>query len=234
MSFPFFPLCTFLTLLPLVLSMPDRAPEALQITSLSLRWMGQSDPSDCLGAFLAHTVKGLVKVATKDGTVDNFTADRIVDITFNHTNPSGNDCNLVTWLQELCHCFTKPEPIPVNSDLESSKTASKFSSESDSPPKITSAAMTSPSGPGVMMNMPNVEPNIPSSPSSGSATPGQSTTKAIPAEAIVGIAIGSFAFLLSILLALVVWRRRRRQKAIESAPSRVFWRSVDKKSPSVS
>ncbi|SJL04607.1 uncharacterized protein ARMOST_07975 [Armillaria ostoyae] len=237
MFFPFFLLCTFLTLLPLVLSTLDRAPEALQSTPTSLRWMGQSDPSDCLGAFLTHTLKGSVKVATKDGTVDNFTADRIVDITFNYTSPSGKDCNLVAWLQELCHCSAKPELIPMNSDRDSRQTASKSSSESGISPYFTP---TPHSGLGAtptltdMMNIPKVESTIPSSPASGIAPPGKSTTKAIPTEAIVGIAIGSFAFLLSILLALFVWRRRSRQKAIESAPSRAFWRSLDKKSPPLS
>ncbi|PBK64434.1 hypothetical protein ARMSODRAFT_978995 [Armillaria solidipes] len=238
MSFPFFRLCTFLTLLPLVLSTLNRAPEALQSTPISLRWMGQSDPSDCLGAFLTHTLKGSVKVATKDGTVDNFTVDQIVDITFNYTSPSGKDCNLVAWLQELCHCFAKTEQIAVPPDHKETASKSTFS-DSVFPSKSTSAVTTAPSGQGatptlsVVMDMPSLE-SISSSRASGTAAPEQSTTKAIPTEAIVGIVIGSFALLLSLVFALLVWRRRSRQKAIESAPSRAFWRSLGMKSPPLS
>ncbi|KAK0183920.1 hypothetical protein F5146DRAFT_53321 [Armillaria mellea] len=258
MSFPFFPLCIFMMLLPLVLSL-NRAPEALQSTHISLHGIRQSNPgSDCLGAWLTHTLQESVKVTTKDGTVGGFAADQIINITLCCTTPSGKDCNLFSWLQELCPCFAKPE---LSVGDPTGQTASKSTSESDVSPKPTSKVSTSLFGPGeatptvpVAMNMPNSGATIPSesgsSPSAyvllclvpshhdkiiphSTATPGRSKTKAIPPETIVGIAVGSFAFLLSMLLAFFVWQRRNSQKAKESAPSRVFWRSLDGKSPPV-
>ncbi|KAK0210318.1 hypothetical protein DFS33DRAFT_279436 [Desarmillaria ectypa] len=71
--------------------------------------------------------------------------------------------------------------------------------------------------------------SIPSSPTSsvsGTAPPMQSTTKAMLAEAIIGAVIGLFA-LLSIVFALLVWRRNRR-KSKESAPSRAFGGYLDR------
>ncbi|KAK0502764.1 hypothetical protein EDD18DRAFT_1421003 [Armillaria luteobubalina] len=237
MSFPFFPLCTFITLLPLVLSLNGlRAPEALQSTSISLRGMGQENfDSDCLGAFLTNMLQGSVKVTTKNRTTDNFAADRSIDITFNLTSPSGKDCNLLAWLlPEPCPCSDKVEH-PNGDDKH---TTSKSNSESGASRTTTPAVMTSSSGPGatstfVMMGMMPIESTIPSSLPSETTSPGQSTTKAIPTEAIVAIAVGAFAFLLSVSLAFFVWRRRSRQKAKESAPSRIFWRSLDKKSSPV-
>ncbi len=94
--------CTIIALIPLVLSLNialESAPEAFQSTPISLGW-DRDDPFDfVLGAF---AVDGLV-AATANQVVANFTADRIVNMTFNYTSSSEKDCILLAWPpQSLC------------------------------------------------------------------------------------------------------------------------------------
>ena len=81
-------------MLSLHITLKESAPEAFQNTSISLH-RDQDDPIEfVLGAF---TVDGKVAVTTNQ-VVKNFTADRIVNMTFNYTSPFGKDCILLAWL----------------------------------------------------------------------------------------------------------------------------------------
>ncbi|KAK0434900.1 hypothetical protein EV421DRAFT_1838026 [Armillaria borealis] len=110
----FFQLYTLITLIPLVLSLNitlESAPEAFQSTPISLR-RDKDNPIDfVLGAF---TVDGLV-AALENQVVVNFTADRIVNMTFNHTSSSGKDCILLAWIpqSEPHNNFAQSEPFSV-------------------------------------------------------------------------------------------------------------------------
>ncbi|KAK0434901.1 hypothetical protein EV421DRAFT_1908999 [Armillaria borealis] len=98
MFFLFFQLCIIIALVPLVLSLNitlESVPEAFQSTPISLR-RDHDDPFDFfLGAF---TVSGTAS-AMANQVVANFTADRIVNMTFNYTSPLGKDCILLAWLR---------------------------------------------------------------------------------------------------------------------------------------
>ncbi|PBK64482.1 hypothetical protein ARMSODRAFT_463447 [Armillaria solidipes] len=116
MFFLFFQLCTIIALIPLVLSLNitlESAPEAFQSTLISLRW-DHADPIEfVLGAF---TVDGIV-AASANQVVANFTADRIVNMTFNHTSLFGKDCVLLAWLPlpaaQPCNNFAESKPFSV-------------------------------------------------------------------------------------------------------------------------
>ncbi len=86
--------CTIIAFIPLVLSLnitlPESAPEAFQSTPISLRW-AQNDPIEfVLGTFTIHRNVA----ASANQVVADFTADRIVNVTFNYTSPSEKDCTL--------------------------------------------------------------------------------------------------------------------------------------------
>ncbi|PBK87515.1 hypothetical protein ARMGADRAFT_1085529 [Armillaria gallica] len=223
MSLPIFLLCIIIALIPLVLSLNitlESTPEAFQSTPISLR-RDRYDPSEfVLGAF---TLNGSV-AATTNQVVENFTADRIVNMIFNCTTPFGrSDCILLAWL---------PQHVPRNNFAQSEPFSVK-----DGRPGIS--VMPSKSALLVTSTVPGTIPTTssPTTSTSTSSVPGtgQSTTKAIPTEAVVGAVIGSFV-LLSIVFAAVfimLWRRRNR-KLKESAPSRAFWRYLDRKGPPIS
>ncbi|KAK0225233.1 hypothetical protein EDD85DRAFT_856999 [Armillaria nabsnona] len=168
--------------------------------------------------------------------VENFTENRTTHMTFNYTSlPGHRDCILVAWLPDSnaghhfaqSDVFSVTDPEATKSNLISSISSTSLVSGTALRGLGTTVDTTSPAST-------TSELTIPSSPTSGIAPPVQSTTKVIPMEAIVGIVIGSFALLLSIVLALLIWRWRNRQKAKKSAPSRGFWRSLNKESPPVS
>ncbi len=93
--------CTIIALIPLVLSLHitlENAPEAFQSMSISLHWEHDDDPIEfVLGAF---TVDGIVAATTTNQVVTNFTADRIVNMTFNYTSSFEKDCILLAWLPQ--------------------------------------------------------------------------------------------------------------------------------------
>ncbi len=92
--------CTIIALIPLVLSLNitlESLPEAFQSTPISLHW-AQNDPIEfVLGAF---TVDRNV-AASANQVVANFTADRIVNMTFNYTSSSEKDCILLARLPDV-------------------------------------------------------------------------------------------------------------------------------------
>ncbi|KAK0227995.1 hypothetical protein IW262DRAFT_1455195 [Armillaria fumosa] len=234
MFFLFFQLCTVIALIPLVLSLnitlEPSAPQAFQSARISLRWAPNAPVEFVLGAF---TNDASVMVATTIKVMENFTADRTVDMTFNYTSPSGKDCILLAWLPEAqpSNKFAQSEPFSViggrpgipgtpGPEASSSTVIEAFSTTSN---PTTSDFTPSISG---------TAPSFTSSPAPGNT---QLTTKAIPTEAIVGAVIGAFVLLsiISAALFVLLWRRRNR-KLKESAPSRAFWRYLDRKGPPIS
>ncbi|KAK0434898.1 hypothetical protein EV421DRAFT_1908996 [Armillaria borealis] len=226
MSFLFFLLCTIIALIPLVLSLDitlESTPEAFQSTPISLR-QDYDDPYDfVLGAF---TIDGIV-AATANQVVANFTADRNVNMTFNYTSPFGKDCILLAWIPqaEPRNKFAQSEPFSVT----------------DGRPGITgtpepTVTVLSSMVPGIIPTTSNSISSVSGTTSSLTSPPVSRTgQKAIPTEAVVGAVIGSFV-LLSIVSAaafIILWRRRNR-KLKESAPSRAFWRYLDRKGPPIS
>ncbi|PBK64484.1 hypothetical protein ARMSODRAFT_1087906 [Armillaria solidipes] len=214
MSFPFFLLCTITALIPLVLSLNitlESAPEASQSTRILLRH-DHDDPFEFnLGAF---TVDGYLE-ATANQVVAAFIADRIVNMTFNYSSSFGKECILLAWIPQAKphNKFAQSEPFSVTSGRSSPTSESTTLVSTVRSTSPTTSSLTSPSD-------------------SGTA---QSTTKAIPTEAVVGVVIGSFV-LLSIVsgaVFIILWRRRNR-KLKESAPSRAFWRYLDRKGPPIS
>lgn len=92
--------CTIIALIPLVLTLDitlEIAPEAFLSTPISLR-RDQDDPSEFV--FGAFTVDKYM-AASANQVVANFTADRIVNTTFNHTSLFGEDCILLAWLPHV-------------------------------------------------------------------------------------------------------------------------------------
>ncbi len=76
----------------------DSTPEAFQSTPISLRWE-HDDPLDfVLGAFSNFPGIDSVMVVMANQVVENFTEDRIVDMSFNYTSASGDDCFLIAWI----------------------------------------------------------------------------------------------------------------------------------------
>ncbi|KAK0474975.1 hypothetical protein IW261DRAFT_1568462 [Armillaria novae-zelandiae] len=252
-------LCAFMALLPVVLSLNGLgAPEALQSTPISLHGNGQSGPGpDCPGALLAgYTLQGSVKVITKDGTVYDIAFDytcpsgrgcipALPEGIRNclglpaPANPDGGSEQTASRLTPGSGGgapTAAPAGMTMDISNESSITPSHTLGNGQSTESYFGVMQTASSESGgsttltaaTMMDIPNGS-LIPSSPASETTPPSKSTTKAISTEAIVGIAVGAFALLLSVLLALFIWRLRSRQKARESAPSRAFWRSLDKK-----
>ncbi|PBK64438.1 hypothetical protein ARMSODRAFT_1087867 [Armillaria solidipes] len=97
----------------------DSTPEAFQSIPISLRWE-HDDPLDfVLGAFSNFPGINLVMIVTANQVVEDFTEDRIVDMTFNYTSPSRDDCTLIAWLQapdidsEPRNNFAVSEPFTV-------------------------------------------------------------------------------------------------------------------------
>ncbi|PBK87512.1 hypothetical protein ARMGADRAFT_457529 [Armillaria gallica] len=126
MFFLFFQLCTIIALIPLVLSLNitlESAPEAFQRTPISLH-RDHDDPIEfVLGGF---TVDRFAAV-TANLVVANFTANRIVNMTFNHTSLFRKDCILLVWLPDVRprNKFAESEPFSV-----SSRTTTAMPSES--------------------------------------------------------------------------------------------------------
>ncbi|KAK0434940.1 hypothetical protein EV421DRAFT_1909037 [Armillaria borealis] len=76
-------MCILAPIIPMALTLNitlDSTPEAFQSIPISLRWE-HDDPLDFV----------LV--------VEDFTEDRIIDMTFNYTSPSRDDFTLIAWLQ---------------------------------------------------------------------------------------------------------------------------------------
>ncbi|SJL04656.1 uncharacterized protein ARMOST_08024 [Armillaria ostoyae] len=236
MSLPFFLLCTIIALIPIVLSLNitlESAPKAIQGTPILLRW-AQNDPIEfVLGAF---TVDEHV-AASANQVVANFTADRKVNMTLNCTTlfgPGEPDCILLAWLPQAQprNNFAESEPFSVTSGSYTNVAMPSESTPSRSTFPITSPTASNPTTSNSLSSASGDTYSLVSPSGSGTA---QSTTKAIPTEAVVGAVIGSFV-LLSIVSAaafIILWRRRNR-KLKESAPSRAFWRYLDRKGPPIS
>ncbi|KAK0474910.1 hypothetical protein IW261DRAFT_533560 [Armillaria novae-zelandiae] len=89
-------MCIFPAIIPsasaLIISI-ESAPVSLQATPIGLRWEHHDPRNFVVGAFLANGSETMV--ATTMQAVVNFTAHRIVDMTFNYTSLSGKDCILL-------------------------------------------------------------------------------------------------------------------------------------------
>ncbi|KAK0185804.1 hypothetical protein F5146DRAFT_1004987 [Armillaria mellea] len=88
--------------LSLHITFKESLPKAFQSTQISLHRDQYDPPEFVLGAF---TVDGKVAVTTNQ-VVKNFTADRIVNMTFNYTSSSGKDCILFAWLYQFHNKWT--------------------------------------------------------------------------------------------------------------------------------
>ncbi|KAK0225173.1 hypothetical protein EDD85DRAFT_856704 [Armillaria nabsnona] len=139
-------------------------------------------------------------------------------MTFNYTSPSEKDCLLLAWL---------PQAQPRNHFAESERFSVTSGIYTNAAAPTSNPTMSSPTA--------SVSGTTSSLTSSQVSGPTQSTEKAIPTEAVVGAVIGSFVLLsiVSAALFIILWRRRKR-KLKESAPSRAFWRYLDRKGPPIS
>ncbi|KAK0502701.1 hypothetical protein EDD18DRAFT_602792 [Armillaria luteobubalina] len=242
MSFLSFQLCTVIAFIPLVvslnISLPNSIAEAPQSMQVSLFWDKDSPIEFVLGAFTADGKA----VASATQNVANFTTDRVVNMTFNCTSLDGKGCKVLAWLPlaDPRNSFSQSEPFSVISghlrilgtpvSAPSSPTVTAFlftTSGPDASSPTTPSPTTSDSTPSVSSTV----PRITSTPVPGST---QSTTKAMPIEAVVGAVIGAFVLLsiVSAALFFLLWRRRSRK--LQSAPSRAFWRYLDRKAPPIS
>ncbi|KAK0225232.1 hypothetical protein EDD85DRAFT_225735 [Armillaria nabsnona] len=113
-------MCILAPIIPMALSLNitlDSTPEAFQSTLISLRWE-HDDPLDfVLGAFPNFPGIDSVMVVMANQVVENFTGDRIVDMIFNYTSASGDDCFLIAWIPhaEPRNNFANSEPFTVKS-----------------------------------------------------------------------------------------------------------------------
>ncbi|SJL04611.1 uncharacterized protein ARMOST_07979 [Armillaria ostoyae] len=113
-------MCILAPIIPMALSLNitlDSTPEAFQSIPISLRWE-HDDPLDfVLGAFSNFPGIDSVMVVMANQVVEKFTGDRIVDMIFNYTSPSGDDCFLIAWLPhaEPRNNFAISEPFTVKS-----------------------------------------------------------------------------------------------------------------------
>ncbi|KAK0474912.1 hypothetical protein IW261DRAFT_1610448 [Armillaria novae-zelandiae] len=134
----FFQLCTVIALIPLVLSlniMLESPLETFRSAPMSLRWEPNDPVEFVLGAF---TNDVSVMVATTTEVVVNFTTDRIVDMTFNRTSSSRNDCILLAWLPQAQprNPFAQSEPFTLISRITTATLIS--GTASNVPPKPVS------------------------------------------------------------------------------------------------
>ncbi|SJL04655.1 uncharacterized protein ARMOST_08023 [Armillaria ostoyae] len=204
----FFLLYTLITLIPLVLSLNitlESAPEAFQSTPVSLR-QDDDDPFDfVLGAF---TVDGNVAASANLG-VANFTADSIVNMTFNHTSSSGKDCILLAWLPQAQspNSFAESEPFSVTSGTTTTTPSDIIPIRSPFPSTSRTSSPSSPTG-------------LTSSPTTSSFTSSVSATASnIPPKptshtgVIVGGVLGLLALGCMVSASIYVLRWRRRSRA---------------------
>ncbi len=142
------PRCIFPAVIPLASSLiisMESAPVSLHATPIGLRWERHDPLNFVLSAFLTNGSETMV--ATTFQAVANFTADRIVDMTFNYTSLSGKDCILLALfpghgcVSDILHLapfavncfrprdpFARSEPFSVNpADRTSTWTAFELS-----------------------------------------------------------------------------------------------------------
>ncbi|KAK0228062.1 hypothetical protein IW262DRAFT_1455256 [Armillaria fumosa] len=167
---------------------------------VSLRWTKNDACDFVLGAFLIHT-KELAMVPKTTPIVENFSANRTTYVTFTDDSslPGNQDCILLAWLPDdhASHHFAQSKVFSVI-DPEATKSDPISSISCTLSGSGTALRGMGPASPGSTTS----KSTIPHSPTSGATPPMQSTTKFIPIEAIVDIVIGSFALLLSVVLAL--------------------------------
>ncbi|KAK0502699.1 hypothetical protein EDD18DRAFT_1345520 [Armillaria luteobubalina] len=142
------------SLIPLVLSLNitlESAPEPFQNARISLRWAPNDPVEFVLGAF---TNDASVMVATTLEVMENFIADSTVDMGFNYTSPSENDCTLyawvpVPWAAGPSDGFAQSEPFTITSRrytttaTPSTPTLSRSKAASTSPTTSNPAASSS-------------------------------------------------------------------------------------------
>ncbi|KAK0458432.1 uncharacterized protein EV420DRAFT_355373 [Desarmillaria tabescens] len=170
----------------------DSNPIAFQSTSVSLH-RALDDPSDfVLSAFLEIkaafvNTTGSVMVATTNQAVENFTADRIIDMTFNHSSRSENYI-LVAWESESGLRLAESQLFSVT-DFESTASESALSTIPSSPPSSFSGS-------------------IPTSTTASNVPPKHTSYTGT----IVGCILGLLAFGCMISAFIYVLIRRRRAK----------------------
>ncbi|KAG7452807.1 uncharacterized protein BT62DRAFT_998829 [Guyanagaster necrorhizus] len=95
---------------------------AFQNTSVTLH-SAQFDPFDFVLGASTNNINESVMVATTIQVVANFTADRIVDMTFNYTSPSTKDCTRIAWLLEADprNRFAESESFTVTASAKANR-----------------------------------------------------------------------------------------------------------------
>ncbi|KAK0502760.1 hypothetical protein EDD18DRAFT_1345579 [Armillaria luteobubalina] len=175
----------------------DGTPEAFQSIPVALRWEHGYPLDFILGAFSNFLGIDPVMIVMANQVVENFTEDRIIDMTFNHTSPSTEDCTLVAWLQvpnaEHRNRFVENEPFIVNFIA---RTSMPVTCQQPSP-TIVSGTTSS------------VSECIPPS-TIASNVPLESTS---PTGTIAGSILGFLALDLMISVSLYIFIRQRRLKA---------------------
>ncbi|KAK0474913.1 hypothetical protein IW261DRAFT_1568406 [Armillaria novae-zelandiae] len=238
--------CAIIALIPPVLPLNitlESPLKAFQSAQISLHWAPDDPVKFVIGAFTNDTP---TIAATMIEGVENFTADRVVNMTFNYTSTSGKNCILYAWVPQAAEPrsgFAHSEPFSVTGGSTPHSAAVSIGGGSftafvlttsipaASNPTTSSPAASNPTTSSPTSSSLSIAPSFTSSPVPGNT---QSTTKAVPTEAVVGAVIGAFALFSIVSAALFLRLRRRRNRKLESAPSRAFWRYLDRKGPSIS
>ncbi|KAK0474911.1 hypothetical protein IW261DRAFT_533567 [Armillaria novae-zelandiae] len=236
MFFLFFQLCNVIAFIPkLVLSlniMLESAPEAFQSAQIALFWEPKDPVKFVIGAF---TNDASMMVATTIEVVENFSADKIVNMVFNYTSTSPNDCTLYAWIPPAarpCNSFAASESFSVTVTHTSSKSPNRPNATSPSPtsssptsssPTSSSPTSSSPTQSNSTSSVSGTASNVPPKPASHTGV-------------IVGGVLGALA--LGCLSIYVLIRRRRSNAtkpllrpqdnvALTALPrSSVNWRSI--------
>ncbi|PBK80450.1 hypothetical protein ARMGADRAFT_78368 [Armillaria gallica] len=196
-------MCILVPIIPMALSLKitlDSTPEAFQSIPISLHWE-HNDPLDfVLGAFSNFPDIDSVMIVMANQVVENFTEDRIVDMAFNYTSPSRDDCTLVAWLQvpnaEPRNRFAESEPFTVKSIA---RTSTSITCELPIPTIVSGPTLS-------------VSTGIPAS-TTASNDPFEPTSRT---GMIVGSILGLFALGCMASVSIYVFIRQRRSKAATS------------------
>ncbi|KAK0227994.1 hypothetical protein IW262DRAFT_1455194 [Armillaria fumosa] len=192
-------MCIFTAIIPLasalIISM-ESAPVSLQATPIGLRWEHHDPRNFVLGAFLANGSETMV--ATMMQAVEIFTADRIVDMVFNYTNPSEKDCTLMNYFRPRDY-FAESKPFTVTDGRP--KITGAFEQEAFSSTVLGAVPNTSsPTAFNSTSSVPRTVSNVPPKPASHTGV-------------IVGDVLGFLALGCMASASICVLLRRQRSKA---------------------
>ncbi|KAK0483143.1 hypothetical protein IW261DRAFT_1461672 [Armillaria novae-zelandiae] len=203
---------TFSFSLSLDIFLPNSTPIVNQSTQIFLSWMSGDPQKFNIGVYLASG--GTTNVLPDHShipvhqVVTNFTQNQNVTITFNATG----------------HANVKNHILMAWSGGSSLAYSHWFAVDGPSTPDMGIGGGTIPSPIG--SSAPVAQTPAPAG--TEEATSSAQTKTTSRTGAIVGGVLGSFAFL-SIISGLVLFMLRRRRRARNSAPSRVFWKYLDEK-----